>query len=419
MDVRHRYLSAAGGSTAVLVLTLVAPTTTAHAEQSPGQVVTDWAVIAAHTVYPATPVPAGTLYLGFTSLAVYDAVQAATSPSTGGRASAQAAAATAAHDVLWTYFESARPALDTELAASLDAIPDGPGEDRGTALGHAAAETMITSRVGDHRGEPGHEFPVSTTTAPGVWRPTPPAFPAMIVPWVGYVTPLVLDPAELVVPTGPRLLTSPEYAADLAETRAFGGLADTALTTVMRTADQTRTARFFNDNAVLQYQDALAAHLTRQPRGLVKTARAFALVNASVADAMIATWREKREHGSWRPITAVQLADTDGNAATTPDPDWVPLMPTPPYPENSSGHAAITNAFTESLRLLWRTDHTDLDVTSAVPGSGDPRHYSSLSRLSEDAFHARIWLGYHFRAAMEDGVYVGVETAREVDRQLP
>jgi hypothetical protein len=422
MHTRPRSLPAAA-ATVALLLTVAVPAVTAHAdgppvraEKSPGQVVTDWAAIAAHTVYPATPVPAGTLYLGFASLAVYDAVQSATAPSTGGRASAEAAAATAAHDVLWEYFVPARAALDAALDASLAAIPDGRGQDRGIGLGHAAAAAMTSSRVGDHRGEAGHEFPASTT--PGVWRPTPPLFPAMIVPWVGYVTPLVLDPAEFVVPTGPRALTSPEYAADLAETRTRGGLADTALTTVTRTPEQTHTARFFNDNAVLQYQDALTALLTRHPRGIVGTARAFAQVNASVADAMITTWREKREHGSWRPITAIQLADTDSNPITSPDPAWVPLMPTPPYPENCSGHAAITNAFVESLTLLWHTDHTDLDLTSAVPDSGGPRHYDSLAQLSEDAFNARIWLGYHFRTAMEEGLRVGTETARTVDSHL-
>jgi DNA-binding NarL/FixJ family response regulator len=50
----------------------------------------------------------------------------------------------------------------------------------------------------------------------------------------------------------------------------------------------------------------------------------------------------------WRPITAINLADTDGNPATDPDPSWVPLVPTPPYPEYPSGFngyaAAVSRA---------------------------------------------------------------------------
>ena len=35
----------------------------------------------------------------------------------------------------------------------------------------------------------------------------------------------------------------------------------------------------------------------------------------SVADAIITVWRAKYDYGFWRPITAINLADTDGNPA--------------------------------------------------------------------------------------------------------
>jgi hypothetical protein len=43
----------------------------------------------------------------------------------------------------------------------------------------------------------------------------------------------------------------------------------------------------------------------------------------SVADAIITVWRAKYDDGFWRPITAIELADTDGNPTTVADPSWV------------------------------------------------------------------------------------------------
>jgi hypothetical protein len=56
-------------------------------------------------------------------------------------------------------------------------------------------------------------------------------------------------------------------------------------------------------------------------------------------------------------------------------------------------------------------------VSSAVTGTS--RSYTSLDALSCDAFHARIWLGIHFRDAMEDSVWIGKESARIADARLP
>ena len=40
-------------------------------------------------------------------------------------------------------------------------------------------------------------------------------------------------------------------------------------------------------------------------------------------------WRAKLFYGLWRPITAITLADTDSNPATTADLSWLPLAITP------------------------------------------------------------------------------------------
>jgi hypothetical protein len=77
----------------------------------------------------------------------------------------------------------------------------------------------------------------------------------------------------------------------------------------------------------------------------------FAAVDMTVSDALITAWRAKLFYGIWRPSTANQLGDTDGNPATTADPTWTPLLVNPPYPDYVSGY----NAVPRLPHARWRT----------------------------------------------------------------
>lgn len=411
------------GSTAVVVAGLAVPATTAAPPPAPpgppSRTVTDWASIALSTVYPARSVPDGALYLGFTSLAVYDAVLTAKQEHPRhGWVSARAAAAVAAHDVLAQYFPASSGTLDAALATSLGALPDVPSKAAGVAVGHTSAAAMIASRVGDGRNNPAITF--TKTPAIGIWRPTPPNNLSMALPWLGYVKPLLVSSLASVQVDGPDALTSTGYLADYNEVKTTG-----AATGATRTADQTTIAKFFNSNVILQTERGLLAMLDDEPLGVMATARLFALINASAANALITTWRHKLEVGYWRPITAIREGDNDTNTSTVGDPTWTPLIDTlggtppgtPPYPEYPSGHASGLNAFTEALTLMTGTTATDLTLFSSVTNS--TRHYSDLGTLSQDGFMARIWLGIHFRDAMEDARSIAVQTTRLVDSRLP
>lgn len=407
----RRPLTAALACTALIAAGLTAGAPTAQAgPQRAATVITDWNAVALRTIFTeaASPIPSGALYLGFSSLAVYDAVRSARSCDC--RANPVAAAAVAAHDVLAEYFPDSTANLAADLDESLGDLRDNAAKTRGIEIGEEAAAEMIASRVDDGRDDATIMF----TKAPaiGVWRPTPPTSAPMLVPWLGFVEPLLLDSANQIRPEGPDPVTSAAYAADFNEVKRLGELESES-----RTARQTDIALFFNFNTIVLYLDALGRMLAEEPLRLPATARLYALVNASVADALITTWRLKYDIGFWRPITAIHEADADGNPATAADTDWTPLGPTPPYPENSSGHGSITNAFTMSLALSTGRNRTDLDLHS--PATMSDRHYGSLDKLARDAFSSRIWLGIHFRAAMQDARFVGRQAARIVDRRLP
>jgi hypothetical protein len=383
----------------------------AGTSQADPAVITTWNSIAARTIFTenATPIPSSGLYFGFVSIAVYDAVVAIErryrpylkQPPVRAEASTEAAAATAAYRVLSYYFPASSQNLATDYAGSLSGIPDGAAKTRGQQVGDAAAASLIAARLDDGRGA---AVTLDVTPAPGVWRPTPDAFAPMLVPWLGFVRPLALkSPTQVRLP-GPDPITSKHYARDFAEVKATGAKEGST-----RTAAQTETALFWNANSVSQYQAALRDQVTRRGLDIVRSARAFALLGTSTADALVACWRSKYDYAYWRPITAIRLADTDGNAATAPDTTWSSLVATPPYPEYVSGHACVTGAASETFSRLFGARSVDLDISSTVTST--TRHYSSAAALDAETKNARIWLGLHFRKAMTDGNRLGHRVA--------
>jgi hypothetical protein len=208
---------------------------------------------------------------------------------------------------------------------------------------------------------------------------------------------------------GPDALTSRRYARDFAEAHDFGSATGSA-----RTPEQTENAMFWTDNVPVQFQAGVRDLVTRHGLDIVRSARTFAVLNASGADAAISCWRAKFDFAFWRPITAIQLADTDDNPATVADPGWTPLIVTPPYPEYPSGHACLVGAVARGLSALFGARHIDLNVSSAATMT--TRHYETARKLNTDTMNGRIWLGIHFRRAMTDGNGLGQDAAAYVLR---
>ena len=142
---------------------------------------------------------------------------------------------------------------------------------------------------------------------------------------------------------------------------------------------------------------------------LADNARMFAMLFLAGADAAITVWADKAKYSFWRPITAIREADTDGNPRTDPDPSWLPLVNTPPYPEMPSGLSSLSGASARTLRDFFGTDHLAFGTTNAI---GITRNYTSFSQAEHDVIDARVWSGIHFRNADEQGATIGERVAR-------
>jgi hypothetical protein len=371
-----------------------------EATRSPGDptVISRWNQLAT-TVLAAdtTKAQPGNIFLmGILHAGIYDAVVGVEGrfepykyrPRASRGTSAQAAAVASAHQILVTYVPTAKATLDAAYTADLAQIPDSQAKDKGVAYGTKVADNLIRLRADDGRNA---DIKFTQEPAPGVWRPTPPGSTDMLDPWLAFVTPLLVRSATQFAPPPPPALTSAEYTKDLNEVKAIG-----SKTSTVRTPEQTSTAMFYSGSLLFQWNAMLRDQAAVRKLDIVDSARMFAAVDMSIADAYLTVWRAKYVHGFWRPITAISLADTDGNPDTVADPTWEPVIATPAYPEWSSGYNAMTATATGGIEKLFGKVSTFTLASSAVP---DVRRYNSGKDIRADVLEARILLGIHYRSA--------------------
>jgi hypothetical protein len=401
----------------LLILTLGAATPVAAVPSASGKnaaVITTWNQMAvttlANTVSPPGGAPTHFIYFAFVHLAMHNAVNGITGKynlyqwdeHSNKSASPEAAAAAAAHRILSNYFPAQIGALDAQLAASLAAIPANARRDRGVAFGVRAANHIIALRTNDGRHA---VVAVPPAVDPGDWEPTPPGFAAFGSAWIGGVRPLALDSYDRFDPGAPPAIDSPTYVEEYNEVKAFGKSDST-----VRSPEQSQTARFFSDAGIGPIQASVRKLATDRGLDISDSARLFAAVETSIADTAGTVWNAKLQYMWWRPVTAIQKGDTDGNDATAGDPTWLPFITTPPYPEWPSGLCGVVGSTTTVLTRIQGM--VDLTITSAA--AGETRYFAFTDDLVGPAVDARVWSGIHFRTADEVSIDIGTNVANYV-----
>jgi hypothetical protein len=332
-------------------------------------------------------------------------------------ASVEDAINVAARDILLALYPNLASAINAAFAAR---YPGDSSKVR-SPLGKAAAREMLRARANDGADD---NTPYTLDGVPGSWRPTTPGTSAATPNW-GRVTPFGLSSGSSFRPPLPAgatsyagLLASRGYAEQVNEVKLLGEDDSTS-----RTEDQTHIALFWANDLDRTYKPP--GHLLNitaeviPPQELLDDARLFALMSFALADAMIAAWDAKYATpiDLWRPESAIRLADTDGNDATEPQPDWQPLSATttgehfsPPFPAYISGHATIAGAWAEILRLYVGADNRHFTATSEdpnLPAGSNTRTFSSFSQAAIENARSRIYLGVHFQFDADEGVETG------------
>lgn len=378
--------------------------------------VSDWNAIAVQTTITGSrPGPSGVLDIAMVHAAIYDAVQAIEGKYEtyyvdipGADGSPIAATAKAARDILVSRFPAQAATLDATYQNYL--VTHGiPSDDPGIAVGTAAAAGIIALRACDGSFPDPAPPPFIGGTGIGVWRPTPPAnSPMNPGPWLGVVTPFTLTrPSQFRSPEPPSV-TSRQYAKDYNEVKALG-----RATGSTRTPEQTDQAQFWAGNFGVMLNKVVRDIADAHVDDIADSSRLFALTSLAQADAIINVWNDKAHYVYWRPITAIQNGNIDGNSRTTGDPAWTALIANPPYPDYTSGANGITGATMRALKNFFRRDRMDFSITTTNTGptNVDTREFERFSDAAQEVVDARIYLGIHFRFADEASRTLGTRVA--------
>jgi hypothetical protein len=371
-------------------------------------VITDWDAKASAV---ASPAALGERELAIVDIAMFDAVnsispryQAYLVREEGfNDASPEAAAASAAASVL----EQLHPQNAAEFKAALDdyvkTLP-GPRGDvaKGMRLGELVAHKILESRATDGATNPDSYRP---RTQPGVYIPTA----TMVAGTWPKLRPFVIDRPDQFRPGPPVALTSPEWASDYNEVKAYG-----SRNSVLRTPEQTEIAKFWLMTGPQAYHPIARQLIAARHLQLVDSARLMAAFAVGMTDAYIAVFDAKYHYEFWRPITAIRNGDIDGNSATEIDPSWQPLDSTPMHPEYPCAHCILSGtaaALIESSGGLL--DVSEISLTSPT-APGITHHWSSLDAFTTEVANARVWAGFHYRSSARVGTAMGRDIGKYV-----
>ncbi len=330
-------------------------------------------------------------------------------------ASPEAAAVTAAYEVLRKLYPDMKDELGDRYEASMDAIPNGSAKNKGRSWGKRVARDIIALRKRDGADatvsyKPSGEF--------GRWKPTPPGFASALLPQWPYVTPFAMPSGDALRAPAPPDFTSEEHAEAYNEVKDYGGMDSAA-----RTEDQTVIAYFWEDGPgtvtppghwqVIAQQLSAEHDLT-----LLENARLFALLSFVQADGAICSWDNKYHHDFVRPYTGItEEADDDGNPDTESDPTWFNLIPTPPFPSYTSGHSTFSGGSSRLLAHFFGSDDFAFCAESPDPQRwpdvlpGVVRCWDSLSQAAEEAGQSRVYGGIHWQYDNQWGLNNGRDLA--------
>jgi hypothetical protein len=252
------------------------------------------------------------------------------------------------------------------INAELAALGSGSPISTGISLGTAAGQAMLAARAND--GAYAANLQTLTPYLPpnegnaGVYVP-PSRRPAMTPTW-GTVQPMdmtsdTLAALEAALPAPYTAtnqgLTSQAYNLQVLQTECQGAVSTVptdiaaacgAAGFAPETPAEAEAALFWNDPGGtqqppghwLQIADTVVAN---QELSLLQTAQGTAMIGIAMTDAGVGAWAIKYDYNSWRPVTAIQDCAAWSPNFTTCDPNWAPLIATPPHPDYVAGHPAF------------------------------------------------------------------------------
>ena len=310
-------------------------------------------------------------------------------------ASRDAAVAQAAHDVLVALYPGSQATLDAALASTLSRV-SGAGAAEGVRVGAEVARAVVDARR--HDGWDRQPTPYMLPRLPGYYQVTPPQNATVTFTHYPDVQPFVVADHLRALSAAPPALTSEHYAADFNEVKALG-----SATSTTRTAEQTSIAqRWAAIGTSTQFQmvwnDVLRDLARRTNMSALDAARGYALLGMTMHDGLLVSFNGKFLYGLWRPVTAIREAATDGNPATEPDPNWLSLIPNPPYPTYPGNMTCMGAVASRTMQRVFGRDDVPFSVTWVGTGGAAniTRPFNGFREMANEQARSRVYGGIHF-----------------------
>ncbi|WP_289644188.1 vanadium-dependent haloperoxidase [Maribacter aestuarii] len=239
------------------------------------------------------------------------------------------------------------------------------------------------------------------------WKPTAPDFSGPLQPYWGTNRPFLLANVDAVQPVAPPIASTDENS--LCYERA------TEVYNVVNniTSEQIKIAEFWSDDPVTTatppgHSIAIANQLiVENNSNLGEATEIFAKLGIAISDAFISCWKTKYETLYVRPITYIN---------ENIDPNWEPILSTPPFPEYTSGHSVQSGALAEVMISFFGENYAFVDRTheGRTDIDGTPRAYDSFIDMAEEAAVSRLYGGIHYQEA----IYLGLEQGYAIGRNV-
>ena len=295
-----------------------------------------------------------------------------------------------------------------KLTEELDQSINASGVDqqilsRSTDYGRALASQILAwskNDGGDVIENMGFPWTYQLTPGPGHWVPTNPLARQQQLPLLpnwGKNRPFAMP-----VDHACELPPPPAYSEE--KDSAFYREALEVYTTAKSlTPEQKAIGFFWIDDAMASptpagHWDSIVLQIAEADHfGIEKLVDVLMRMNVAMADAFIGCWKEKYRHDLLRPITYIKRVI---------DPEWMPFILTPPFPEYPSGHSVQSSAAAKVLSTILGDPYPFSDKTRERDGA-IPRHFTGFIAAAKEAGISRLYGGIHFRSAIERGYEQG------------
>lgn len=251
----------------------------------------------------------------------------------------------------------------------------------------------------------------------GFWYPTPPAFFAAVEPYFNTVRPFTLDSAAQFKPVPPvpfsKEKDSPFYelmmevyeegSINLPESsKDIATFWDCNPFAVKNTGHLMVALKKISPGAHWMGITGLACR--KENKSFSEALKIHTVVAIGLMDAFLSCWDEKYRSDRIRPETAIRKYI---------DPNWEPLLQTPPFPEYTSGHSTISAASAYILTHFFGENFSFTDSTE-LKYSLPTRDYPSFMAAAKEAAISRLYGGIHYRDANENGTKQGLKVGEWV-----